>query len=149
MRFSIFQLAMEVLFYRVFTLLKLIELLDGVKIKVSAAHKSKQILPAYEQGELRCRFEGEPVSITWRKVGLRGLPNRMIPRKDKLDIQDVDMRDSGMYKCKAYDGFFTAEAEINVTINGKSEIGRYKYLNSLGMPKIVKAFFKFVSRSLS
>ena len=39
---------------------------------------------------------------------------------DNLDILDVDMRDSGMYKCKAYDGFTTAEAEINVTINGKS-----------------------------
>ena len=60
------------------------------------------------------------MSITWRKVGLRTLPNRMIPRMDKLDILDVDMRDSGMYKCKAYDGFSTAEAEINVTINGKS-----------------------------
>lgn len=93
---------------------------DGVKIEVSAAHKSKQILPAYKQGELICRFEGEPVSITWRKVGLRTLPNRMIPRMDKLDILDVDMRDSGMYKCMAYDGFSTAEAEINVTVNGKS-----------------------------
>ena len=91
-----------------------------MKIEVSAAHKSKQILPAYKQGKLTCRFEGHPVSITWRKVGLRTLPNRMIPRMDKLDILDVDMRDSGMYKCKAYDGFSTAEAEINVTINGKS-----------------------------
>lgn len=43
----------------------------------------------------------------------------MIPRMDKLDILDVDMRDSGMYKCMAYDGFSTAEAEINVTVNGK------------------------------
>lgn len=86
---------------------------------MSAAHKSKQILPAYKQGELTCRFEGYPVSITWRKVGLGALPNRMIPRMDKLDILDVDMRDSGMYKCKAYDGFSTAEAEINVVVNGK------------------------------
>lgn len=61
------------------------------------------------------------MSITWKKVGLRTLPNRMIPRMDKLDILDVDMRDGGMYKCKAYDGFFSAEAEINVTINGKTE----------------------------
>ncbi|KAJ7381087.1 hypothetical protein OS493_004685 [Desmophyllum pertusum] len=93
---------------------------DGVKVQVSAAHKSKQLLPAYKQGELTCRFEGDPVSITWKKVGLRTLPNRMIPRMDKLYILDVDMRDGGMYKCKAYDGFFSAEAEINVTINGPS-----------------------------
>ena len=92
-----------------------------MKIEVSAAHRSKQILPAYEQGELTCRFEGHPVSITWRKVGLRTLPNRMIPRMDKLDILDVDMHDSGMYKCMAYDGFSSAEAEINVTINGNSQ----------------------------
>ncbi|PFX15746.1 Equistatin [Stylophora pistillata] len=93
---------------------------DGVRLKVSAAHKSRQVLPAYKKGELRCRFEGEPVSITWKKVGLRGLPNRMIPRMDKLNIQDVDMRDGGMYKCQAYDGFLTAEAEISVIINGQT-----------------------------
>lgn len=95
---------------------------DGVRLKVSAAHKSRQILPAYEKGELRCRFDGEPLSITWKKVGLRGLPNRMIPEMDKLNIQDVDMRDGGMYKCQAYDGFLTVEAEISVIVNGKSSL---------------------------
>ena len=59
--------------------------------------------------------------ITWKKVGLGALPNRMVPRRNKLDITDVDMRDSGMYKCKAYDGFFTAEADVNVTVNGKQK----------------------------
>ena len=92
--------------------------LDGAKVKVSAAHKKKQILPAYKQGELICRFEGDPVSITWQKVGLRTLPNRMVPRMGRLDILNVDMHDSGMYKCMAYDGFSTAEAEINVTVDG-------------------------------
>ena len=93
-----------------------------MRLKVSAAHKSRQILPAYEKGELRCRFDGEPLSITWKKVGLRGLPNRMIPEMDKLNIQDVDMRDGGMYKCQAYDGFLTVEAEISVIVNGKSSL---------------------------
>ena len=44
----------------------------------------------------------------------------MTPHMDKLNIQDVDMRDGGMYKCQAYDGFLTVEAEISVIINGKS-----------------------------
>lgn len=44
----------------------------------------------------------------------------MIFCMDKLDILDVDMCDSGMYKCKVYDGFFIVEVEINVIINGKS-----------------------------
>lgn len=91
---------------------------NGVRLKVSSAHKSRQVLPAYEKGELRCRFDGDPLSITWKKVGLRGLPNRMIPEMDKLNIQDVDMRDGGMYKCQAYDGFLTVEAEISVIVNG-------------------------------
>ena len=41
---------------------------------------------------------------------------------DRLDILDVDMHDSGMYKCMAYDGFTTAEAEINVTVDGECEL---------------------------
>ena len=92
---------------------------DDAKVKVSAGHKKKQILPLYRQGELSCRFEGDPVSITWEKVGLRTLPDRMVPRMDKLDILNVDMSDSGLYKCMAYDGYSKAQAEINVTVNGK------------------------------
>lgn len=46
----------------------------------------------------------------------------MIPEMDKLNIQDVDMRDGGMYKCQAYDGFLTVEAEISVIVNGKSSL---------------------------
>lgn len=110
-------------------------------MRVSAAHKKKQILPAYKQGELTCQFEGDPVSITWRKVGLRTLPNRMVPRMDKLNILGVDMRDSGTYKCMAYDGFSTAEAEINVTVNGeyeswptkqRSRVGLHPYISHIG-----------------
>ncbi|XP_068710293.1 uncharacterized protein [Montipora foliosa] len=90
---------------------------NDARVKVSAGHKKKQILPLYRQGELSCRFEGDPVSITWGKVGLRTLPDRMVPRMDKLDILNVDMSDSGLYKCMAYDGYSKAQAEINVTVN--------------------------------
>ena len=119
-------------------------------MRVSAAHKKKQILSAYKQGELTCRFEGDPVSITWRKVGLRTLPNRMLPRMDKLNIVDVDMGDSGMYKCMAYDGFSTAEAEINVTVNGKyeswpsnqtSRVGQHPYMSHIGRGGLKREWF--------
>ena len=92
---------------------------DGAKVKISAAHKRMQILLVHKQGKLTCQFEGDPVSITWEKVGLRSLPDRMVPRLNKLDIVNVDMSDSGLYKCMAYDGFSKAEAEINVTVSGK------------------------------
>lgn len=95
---------------------------NGDKVTVSTTHKKKQVLPAYKKGELTCRFEGVPVSIIWQKVGLRTLPDRMVPRMGRLDILDVGVHDSGMYKCMAYDGFGTAEAEINVTVKGPSSI---------------------------
>lgn len=95
---------------------------DGDKVTVSTTHKKKQVLPAYKKGELTCRFEGVPVSIIWQKVGLRTLPDRMVPRMGRLDILDVGVHDSGMYKCMAYDGFGTAEAKINVTVKGKLEV---------------------------
>jgi len=92
--------------------------LNGAKVKISAAHKRRQILLVRKQGKLTCQFEGDPVSITWEKVGLRSLPDRMVPRLNKLNILNVDMSDSGLYKCMAYDGFSKAEAEINVTVSG-------------------------------
>ena len=92
---------------------------DGAKVKISAAHKRMQILPMRKQGKLTCQFEGDPVSITWEKVGLRTLPDRMVPRLNNLDILNVDMTDGGLYKCMAYDGFSKAQAEINVTVSGK------------------------------
>lgn len=44
----------------------------------------------------------------------------MILEMDKLNIQDVDMCDGGMYKCQVYDGFLIVEVEIFVIVNGKS-----------------------------
>ena len=92
---------------------------DGVKLRVSADHQKTQTINVDQPGKVTCAFDGKPIMITWHNMALSRLPDRMIPRKDRLHISKVRFGDRGKYQCKAYDGFSVAEAMVEVKVEGK------------------------------
>ena len=71
-------------------------------------------------GTVYCNFNGNPIQITWSKVGRRKLPaRRMIPSGETLSFKKVLKKDAGEYICTAFDGHRTVSASVNVTVDGE------------------------------
>ena len=95
-------------------------LIGATELRIGESHTNSAVLDEGKAGSITCVFVGNPIQITWSKVGVKQLPaRRVIPSGETLSFTNVRKEDAGEYICSAFDGFSTETASVNVTIDGK------------------------------
>lgn len=95
-------------------------MIGEIELTVSESHTASAVLDEGKPGTIFCHFNGNPIQITWSKVGKNKLPRRrVVPSGDTLTFKKVVKKDAGEYICVAFDGYNTVTASVTVTIDGK------------------------------